>query len=73
MAKTTLIRAISRASVKISDNFYTVEYGEERNVEVEDSHGLLEEARAELWETCNGEVDRQIEEIMQMFKDRKNH
>lgn len=73
MAKTTIIKATSRASIKVGDSFYTVEYGEERNVEVEDSHGLLEEERADLWETCNGEVDRQIEEIMQMFKDRKNH
>lgn len=69
MAKTTLIRAISRASIKISDNFYTIEYGEERSVEDNDN---LESERADLWETCNGEVDRQIEEIMQMFKDRKN-
>lgn len=69
MAKTTLIRAISRASIKISDNFYTVEFGEERSVEDTDN---LESERADLWETCNGEVDRQIEEIMQMFKDRKS-
>lgn len=70
MAKTTLIRAISRASIKISDNFYTVEFGEEKSIQDKDD---IESEKAILWEECNGEVDRQIEEIMQMFKDRKNH
>lgn len=69
MAKTTIIKATSRASIKVGDSFYTIEYGEERSVEDTDN---LESERADLWETCNGEVDRQIEEIMQMFKDRKN-
>lgn len=68
MAKTTVIKASSRASIKVGDSFYTIEYGEERSVEDTDN---LESERADLWETCNGEVDRQIEEIMQMFKDRK--
>lgn len=70
MAKTTIIKATSRASIKVGDSFYTIEYGEERSVEDTDN---LESERADLWETCNGEVDRQIEEIMQMFKDRKSH
>lgn len=68
MAQTTIIKATSRASIKVGDSFYTIEYGEERSVEDTDN---LESERADLWETCNGEVDRQIEEIMQMFKDRK--
>lgn len=68
MAKTTLIKATSRASVKVGDSFYTIEYGEERSVAPSED---LEEARASLWETCNGEVDRQIEEIYEMYKERK--
>lgn len=68
MAKTTVIKATSRISVKIGDNFYTVEYGEERSVAASED---VEVARAGLWETCNGEVDRQIEEIYEMFKQRK--
>ena len=70
MAKTTVIKATSRASIKVGDSFYTIEYGEERSIEDTDN---LESERADLWETCNGEVDRQIEEIMQMFKDRKKY
>ena len=72
MAQTTIIKATSRASIKIAtrggDQFYTIEYGEERSVEPGED---LEEARASLWESCNGEVDRQIEEIYEMYKERK--
>ncbi len=67
MAVTTTIRATSRASVKINDSFYTVEWCEERMVEPEDD---LEEARASLWETCNTEVDGQIEDILKSFAKR---
>jgi len=72
MAQTTIIKATSRTSIKIAtrsgDQFYTIEYGEERSVEPGED---LEEARAKLWESCNGEVDRQIEEIYEMYKERK--
>ncbi len=61
MAVTTSIRATSRASVKVNDSFYTVEWCEERMIEPEDN---LEEERAKLWDTCNTEVDNQIEDIL---------
>lgn len=65
-AKTVTIRATSRASVKIRDNFFTVEYSEERvipdNEEVD-----LEEERADLWECVNNECDNQILEIKDSF------
>jgi len=67
MAVTTSIRATSRASVKVNDSFYTVEWCEERALEPEDD---LEEERANLWETCNTEVDHQIEDILQSFSKR---
>lgn len=59
-----MIRATSRASVKIRDNFFTVEYCEERSVP-EDAN--LEEERAELWECVNAECDNQILEIKDSF------
>lgn len=65
MASTTTIRATSRASVKIKDSFYTVEWCEERTIEPNDN---IEEERANLWETCNSEVDNQIEDILKMIK-----
>lgn len=64
MAVTTSIKATSRASIKVQDSFYTVEWCEERSVNETDN---LEEERAELWETCNREVDNQIEDILKTF------
>lgn len=66
-AKTTRIVATSRASVKVRDCFYTVEYEEERTIP--DIEGIsLSDEREKLWETVNGECDRQIEEIVKTFK-----
>lgn len=66
--KTTTIRATSRASVKVNDSFYTVEWCEERSLDPDDT---IEEERAKLWETCNEEVDKQIEDILKSFGSRR--
>ena len=65
--KVMSIRATSRASVKISDSFYTVEYCEERSIDHDDN---VEEKRKKLWDTCNGEVDNQLEDIIRSFSKR---
>lgn len=65
MTKTTTIKASSRVSIKIKDNFYTVEYTEERSLEDGDN---IEEERKDLWYDVNNEVDKQIEEIYETFK-----
>lgn len=63
----TKISATSRASVKVRDNFYTVEYSEERvipdGIEID-----LDAERQMLWDTVNSECDNQIEEILKTFK-----
>lgn len=65
-AKITTIRATSRASVKVRDNFYTVEYSEERVIpELEGVN--IEEERRLLWDTVNTECDNQIQEIKDAF------
>lgn len=64
-AKTTSIKATSRVAVKIKDNFYTVEFSEERAVP-EDCD--LEAERAELWDAVNGSVDEQCAQILKTFK-----
>lgn len=66
-ARTSTIRATSRASVKIRDNYFTVEYTEERVLPVTEAVDLEEERKA-LWETVNAECDNQIEEINQTFR-----
>ena len=67
MAKTTSIRATSRASVKINDSFYTVEWCEERSIAENDN---VEAEREILWDICNKEVDGQIEDILKSFSKR---
>lgn len=66
-AVTTTIRATSRASVKIRDSYYTLEYCEERmipeGIEVD-----LGEEREELWTLVNSEVDKQIADVANAYK-----
>ena len=67
----TSIRATSRASVKVKtsngDNYYTVEYSEERVIP--DVDGIdIEEERTLLWNTVNDECDNQTEIIIKNSK-----
>ena len=63
--KTTTIRATSRISTKIRDTFYTFEYCEERQIEEGDD---VVAEREKLWDTCNAEVDNQVEETLETYK-----
>lgn len=66
-ATVTTIKASSRASVKVGDNFYTVEYTEERSIpDIEDLD--IDYERNDLWNTVNGECDKQVEDILKTFK-----
>ena len=83
-AITETIRATSRASVKIGDSYYTVEYSEERVIpQIEKIEAVnivgenytetlddidIEKERQNLWDTVNSEVDGQIEDILKTFK-----
>ena len=68
-AKTTTIKATSRASVKIRDNFFTVEYSEERIIpDIDDVN--IESERAILWDVVNAECDTQVQEIKDAFSGR---
>ena len=67
-AVTTTIKASSRASVKVGDSYYTIEYTEERSVPQDCD---IAKERTFLWETCNNEVDLQIEEIIEMYKSKR--
>lgn len=64
-AKVNKICATSRVTVKMKDNYYSMEYTEERLVP-EDCDIELE--RSLLWETVNLEVDRQAEDVLKMCK-----
>ena len=63
----TKIQATSRASCKIRDNYYTIEFTEERIIP--DIEGIdIEEERALLWDTVNAECDNQVADIVEQFK-----
>ena len=69
-ARTTVIKFNSRASIKITkngnDNYYTIEYGEERQIDNFDEVDI-EKERQLLIDDCNKQVDNQIEEIVKTF------
>ena len=65
-AKTTTIKATSRVAIKIKDNFYTVEYSEERSLPDEEVD--MEFERNVLWDDVNKVVDNQCAEILKTFK-----
>lgn len=67
--KPTLIRATSRASVKIHDSFYTIEYSEERALP-QDVDFDIDDERHELWLDVNDEVDKQLEDIVDSLQRR---
>lgn len=60
------IKATSRVAIKIKDNFYTVEYSEER--EIPDTEVDMEFERNVLWDDVNKVVDDQCAEILKTFK-----
>lgn len=66
-AITTSIKATSRVSIKIKDNFYTVEYSEERSIP-SDTEIDMDYERNMLWDTVNSIVDYQCEEILKTFR-----
>jgi len=70
-ATVTTIKASSRRSIgiqsKSATEYYTIEYTEERTVP-EDCD--IEKERTSLFEACNTEVDKQIEDIVEMYKKR---
>ena len=67
LAETISIAATSRCSVKVQDNFYTVEYHEERKIPEGIAVDIVKEREA-LWDTVNNECDNQVQEILRTFK-----
>lgn len=67
--KTTRIVATSRSSVKVRDNFYTIECTEERSIpDIEDVDVKTEWSM--LFDDLNQVVDNQVAEIVATFDKR---
>lgn len=56
--KVKAIRAVSRISSCLNENWYSFEFSETREI-LDDSK--ISEIRADLWNTVNGEVDNQVQ------------
>jgi hypothetical protein len=66
-ATITTIKANSKVTLKIRDNFFSVEYSEERTIP--DVDGVdIEAERKCLFDDVNAIVDEQANEIRQTFK-----
>jgi len=69
-AKIKTIKFSSRASIKITNNnqdhYYTVEYGEERQIDNFDEVNIDKE-RQMLIDDCNLQVDNQVKDIVETF------
>lgn len=66
-AKIKTIKATSRASVKVGDSFYTLEYCEERTMP-QTSNINIQLEKDLLWDEVNAQVDKQIEDVLRAFK-----
>lgn len=69
-AITTSIRFTSRASIKMGDNFYTVEATEERMIPDIPNIDLNTEKQL-LWDSVNEQVDGQIDDIWDEYEKSK--
>lgn len=66
----TNIKATSRVAIKIRDNYYTVEYTEERAIP--DVEGVnIEEEQNILFDSVNAIVDAQAEDIIKTFQNKR--
>ena len=65
--QTVEIRADSSATVEINKKWFKVSYGETRIINNPQAVDMNEE-RQKIWDTVNGEVDTQIQDIMESFK-----
>ena len=66
-AKTKTIIATSRASVKVGDSFYTLEFTEERTIPQTSNVNITLE-KDMLWDEVNSQFDKQIEDVLRTFK-----
>lgn len=67
-AKVVTISGTSKATVQVNNNYYSFSYTEERQLPENDKDVCIEQERELLWDTLNAEVDKQIEQIVQLYK-----
>ena len=70
-AVVSTIKATSRASVKVRDSYFTVEYSEERVIPNDIPTINIEQERIALWDAVNAECDNQIEAIINTMSQKR--
>lgn len=70
--KTTSIKFSSRSSIKLGDSYYTFESTIEKSCPENCTKEEYDDAKDELWKEVNGEVDMQLNEIIEAYKKAKN-
>lgn len=66
--KTTAIKASSRLSAKIGESYYTFESTIEKSVSGDYTEEEYNEAKRNLWDEANAEVDNQLAETLEFLK-----
>lgn len=66
-AVVTTIKATSRVALKIRDNYFTIEYSEERSIP-EDVDIDIDYERSLLFDDVNSIVDNQMSDIQATFR-----
>jgi len=67
-AKVVTISGTSKATVQVNNNYYSFSYSEERQLPEDGKDVCVEQERELLWDTLNAEVDKQVEQIVQLYK-----
>lgn len=69
--RTVTMRFTSRASVQIKGSYYTFEATIEKQCPESYTDEEYIDAKQQLWDECNNEVDNQVEQIVEMLKNKK--
>lgn len=69
-ATPSFIEAHSRISVKLQETFYTFEYVERRDLPPGGDVDVVKE-RELLWQEAHAQVDRQVQDVIDSFKNGK--
>lgn len=69
--RTVTMRFTSRASVQIKGSYYTFEATIEKQCPESYTDEEYIDAKQQLWNECNNEVDNQVEQIVEMLKNKK--
>jgi hypothetical protein len=67
-AKVKTISASFRISTKINNEYFTLEYKEERSIPPAVDKNLIDMERQLLWDTVIGETERQVDDLIKYYK-----